>query len=369
MAGSKTPLRWIILSVSLSLLVFAEFSIFTQSEGHHETFNDTLSSDWELSDAYVQDGVLHILKSGYAHLDGEWSDFALSIRFQQENFDSFYIEYQVSDRGSYRLFIQSRTSLYRLEDGARQLMGGDYIDFPRINWQQVDIRVVDNIHEVLIDGELVLVTADPAPLPPGGIMLMRGPNWPGQFDDLLISVGDDIPPLGEQAEEFAPLTEIIADPNPAIDEIVMDETAAALPPEIVVGDLHIDSTQQHFIHYEYTLASMAGAHSFMDIEYYPTAESAEEELLSRKSSETECDYFHGFVACWGRQTWVDYGNHHRDRRWISWQHQNRIFMVNTEYASLYAGYATDPAPIAESLLEKAIEHDLMTDLDEEEQEE
>lgn len=365
-------MKWLGLALLLLFLVMPVFA----GDGLHESFEDLQPPGWEFNGGIIEHGTLRLEAicsrasapvSEYASRAGNWSDFVITVRARVVNNQPLGFKYRVSDAGAYFVSVDSYVAIYRETDDGGHRLSSAALEFTD-DWRDITIRVVDNLHEVTVNGQFVILAVDPDPLPPGGIMLGHDHRLvSGEFDAVTIAVGEDIPPLSPNAGEILPLVVAAADPSPALDEIVLAETVALAYPDRLpwLDEVRVDTSQQGVIRYQQWLGGTGAANNYLVISRYSNATQAARALVEYRSDDPlfipDCGQFHGLPACWNHETFVDGGDHYIDQRWLAWVYQDRLFGVGLGDASTVRGgvSADDPLPLAETLYTVAVEYGLI----------
>ncbi len=210
--------KWVVLILSI-LITLATFSVHAQQGSFTETFDDPTLPGWEHSpNADVVDGVLRIDLSGYALHSGEWGDLNLRVRANLVGEGAVVVSYRVGEAGEYAIHISGdEITLYK----SGEPIAHETIEpVPPREWIFMEVFALGEHHEILLNGQLALVTFDPDPLPPGGVALAIQGEAMGEFDDLFVVSLDKEQPEeeNEQAEtvspeEPAPTQETSEDPS------------------------------------------------------------------------------------------------------------------------------------------------------------
>ena len=194
----------IILTLLITLLTS---SVQAQGDGLVETFDDPALPDWERSgNVEVVEGVLRIDVMGYAFHAGSWDDLNLSVRANLVGEGAVVISYRASEAGDNAIHIDSdEITLFK----AGEPIAHEMIEpIPPREWFLIQVFALAEHHEILLNGQLALVTSDVEPLPPGGVGLAVQGDALVEFDDLsVVSLSEESPPEEPEQAETAPPAE------------------------------------------------------------------------------------------------------------------------------------------------------------------
>jgi hypothetical protein len=344
---------------------------FAQDDTLYETFDDPDLPGWELSGASVEDGILLVdAGNSYAQLEGEWSDFAVSLRVRQRDEGSMYVlRYHVSDAGAYEVVISTYIAIFRYNGRSTNSISVVPLE-PSDDWQQIELRVVGNAHEVIVDGEFKLFAVDPDPLPAGRMMIGGGgvfQNSGGEFDDLSIVIGDSIPPLSPMGEEIAAFFLDAATIDPAPEAAILTETFRTryegYDPATYGLQVSMNMLTPGVIRYDQMFLEGGGhgTYSSATIDRYITPERAQSafDALYEQLEDKTCGDFHDLPACWGSSFELDDGDHYRNLRWFAWLSDNHLFIMNERHVGFFNNTPANPMPTAEIIYALAVEHGLI----------
>ena len=186
-------LAGLILLVSLATPALGQELAFT------ETFDDPTLTRWERSpNAVVVDGVLHIEPDGFAFHPARWGDMSLAVRARCLGDGELLIRYRWSEDANYT--VRLSPGLVTVQ---RQLLGSPTdlrtatAPIETGEWVEVTVTVTGATHQVSLNGSPVLTATDPDPLPEGGVGFAVQGEAVGEFDDLEVAAGGQMPPPGE----------------------------------------------------------------------------------------------------------------------------------------------------------------------------
>jgi hypothetical protein len=195
---------WALFSLVLMALL-AVSPAWAQAQDFVEDFEDSDLSGWERSpDAVVIDGALRITAGNFAFKIGEWQNYTLTLRVRISGTGDVNLLYYARDESRYQLHILPGEMIFERNMGERgEILGAvDTSSLSDGNWINLTLRVVDGVHEVSIEDELVLTVTDTEPLEAGPIGLVFNGEGYAEFDDLTLTQeaaigGGETPPEGE----------------------------------------------------------------------------------------------------------------------------------------------------------------------------
>jgi hypothetical protein len=219
-------LRAVLVLAVLTPLVSLANPVLAQEPNFTETFDDPALPAWEHSpDATVEDGVLRIEPGGFAEHSAFWSDLVLTVSVRCTDDADLLIRYRWSEDANYTVRISRPfVTVQRQLLGPATDLGEWTAPLPLGEWVEVTITVDGDFHHVMVNDSPVLIVEDPEPLPEGGIGLLVEGETVGEFDDLEVIAGGQVPPPAEPspASEATQLptpepttTSLAAEPTPA----------------------------------------------------------------------------------------------------------------------------------------------------------
>jgi hypothetical protein len=165
-----------------------------------EPFDDPAMPGWEHSgNTFIEENHLAIRGEGFAMHGGFWSEATYSLRFQRQGQGGMAFHYQVSEQGSYVLFMGAENIQLSVGQQGRQTeMAGLPFEISPGEWHQLEIRTFENTHIISLDGQTLLEANILDKLPAGGILLRCAGELIGLFDDLHVQptanlTDEDIP--------------------------------------------------------------------------------------------------------------------------------------------------------------------------------
>jgi uncharacterized protein (TIGR03382 family) len=183
-------LAGLMLIVSLAPPALGQELVFT------ETFDDPTLTRWERSpNAVVVDGALHIEPGGFAFHPARWSDMTLVVRARCLGDGELLVRYRWSEDANYAVRLSpGLVAVQRQLLGSATDLGTTTAPIQAGEWVEVTVTVNAGTHQVTINGSPVLTATDPDPLPEGGIGFAVLGEATGEFDDLEVAAGGQMPP-------------------------------------------------------------------------------------------------------------------------------------------------------------------------------
>ena len=213
--------RGLLLALVVLAMVFS--STAAQEEGFQERFDNTGLDGWEHSpEVVVTDGVLRISPGNFAMRMGDWGQVTFSLKMRFDSPGETIIMYHFRDDTHYVLiFMQEGIVLEKVQAGAPERLGESAgFDLYLKTWINIEIRMADGQHLLLINDETIITAADAEFLPAGAIMLQSHGERTTEFDDLVLngqadtgSEPDRFPPESAPVEEAPVLAPQVPDQN------------------------------------------------------------------------------------------------------------------------------------------------------------
>jgi photosystem II stability/assembly factor-like uncharacterized protein len=179
----------LILVVSLATPALGQELPFT------ETFDDPTLSRWEHPpNAAVIDGVLRIKPGGFAFHPARWGDISLAVHVRLLGEGELLIRYRWSEDANYSVRLRPHgVTVQRQLLGPPTDLGSATASIPPGEWVEMTVTVTGRTHQVTMNGSPLLTATDPDPLPEGGIGLLVEGEAAGEFDDLEVVTGGEVP--------------------------------------------------------------------------------------------------------------------------------------------------------------------------------
>jgi hypothetical protein len=137
----------------------------------------------------IVDGALRISAGGFAFKMGDWEDFTLTLRVKTSGPGDVNLHYYAREESRYQIHILPEEIILERTLGERgEILGAIGTEaIPTGNWIDIALRIVDGVHEISIENELVLSATESEPLLAGPIGLAFHGEGHAEFDDLILT--------------------------------------------------------------------------------------------------------------------------------------------------------------------------------------
>jgi hypothetical protein len=187
--------KWVYTKIgsflaALLLIVLLVAPVWAQDGDFEEDFEGSDLTGWERSpDVIVVDGALRVSAGGFAFKSGFWENFTLTLRVRTNGYGDVNIHYYARDESRYQLHLLPEEIILDRSVGDRgEILGAVGTEaISTGNWIDLTLRVVEGVHELSIENELVLTATESDPLQAGPIGLVFHGEGYAEFDDLALT--------------------------------------------------------------------------------------------------------------------------------------------------------------------------------------